>query len=211
MTPLTLIYSLILSTNLRFKDAARTATSLRRHIYEFQACITDIEKCEKPVIVILHGISYGLGIDMSLACDIRLSTNDTKFSVKEVDIGLAADIGTLSRLPHSVGNLSWIKDVCLTARIFSSSEALAVGLVSSVHADKSQAIAKGLEMASLIASKSPVAVQGTKDILNYSRDRTVEEGLRYTTVWNAGMVQTKDVKDALTGAMQKKKPKFSKL
>ena len=77
---------------------------------------------------------------MALAADIRLTTSTAKISVKEVDIGLAADIGTLSRLPHSVGNLSWIKDVALTARIFGAEEALRVGLVSGVYADKKAAV-----------------------------------------------------------------------
>ena len=79
---------------------------------------------------------------MSLACDIRLSTTNTKFSVKEVDIGLAADVGTLSRLPHAVGNQSWVKEVTLTARIFGSEEALRVGLVSGVYADKAEAVSE---------------------------------------------------------------------
>ena len=88
----------------------------------------------------MHRISYGLAIDMSLACDIRLSTSDTKFSVKEVDVGLAADIGTLSRLPHAVGSMSWVKEVALSARIFGSEEALRVGFVSGVYKDKSEAV-----------------------------------------------------------------------
>ena len=82
---------------------------------------------------------------MSLACDIRLSTADTRFSVKEVHIGLAADIGTLSRLPHSVGNASWVKEVALTARVFGSDEALRVGLVSGVYQDKGKAVAEDPE------------------------------------------------------------------
>lgn len=192
-------------------DAARTATSLRRHIYEFQACITALEKCEKPIIAILHGISYGLAIDLSLACDIRLCAADTRLTVKEVDIGLAADIGTLSRLPKAVGNYSWVKEVCLSARIFDSAEAEKVGLVSGVYNSKAETVAAGLKLATLIASKSPVAVQGTKEILNYSRDRSVEEGLRYTAVWNQAMLQTQDVKDAMLSGLQKKTPKFSKL
>ncbi|KAF1934827.1 delta-delta-dienoyl-CoA isomeras-like protein [Clathrospora elynae] len=192
-------------------DPARTATALRRHILSFQTNITSIEKCEKPVIVVLHGISYGLALDMSLACDIRLSTSSTKFSVKEVDIGLAADIGTLSRLPHSVGNLSWIKDVALSARVFGSEEALRVGLVSAVYKDKDEAVAEALKLATLIASKSPVAVQGTKEIINYSRDRPIADGLHYTAVWNAAMLQTQDVKDAMMSGLQKRTPKFSKL
>ncbi|KAF2276768.1 ClpP/crotonase [Westerdykella ornata] len=192
-------------------DPARTATTLRRHILDFQSCITSVEKCEKPVIAILHGISYGLAIDLSLAADIRLSTTTTRFSVKEVDIGLAADIGTLSRLPHAVGNASWVKDVCLTARVFDSEEALRVGFVSEVFNDKNAAVAAGLEKARLIASKSPVAIVGTKELLNYSRDRPVQDGLSYTAVWNAAMVQTKDVKDAMLSGLQRRKPTFEKL
>lgn len=148
---------------------------------------------------------------MSLACDIRLAAKDTQFSVKEVDIGIAADIGTLSRLPNAVGNMSWVKEVALSARIFGSEEALRVGLVSSVHADKKAAVARGFELAKLIASKSPVATMGTKEIINYSRDRTIADGLNYTAVWNAAMLQTQDVKDAMLSGLQKRKPTFSKL
>ncbi|KAH7093230.1 ClpP/crotonase-like domain-containing protein [Paraphoma chrysanthemicola] len=192
-------------------DGARKATALRRHIFEFQDCITAIEKCEKPVIVVMHGIAYGLALDMSLACDIRVSTNDTAFCVKEVDIGLAADIGTLSRLPHSVGNASFVKEIALSARIFGSDEALQHGLVSHVYADKKTAVDEALKLAALIASKSPVAVFGTKEIINYSRDRTVADGLNYTAIWNAAMLQTQDVKDAMMSGIQKRQAKFSKL
>jgi delta(3,5)-delta(2,4)-dienoyl-CoA isomerase len=193
------------------QDIARAANAMRRHILEFQDCISSIEKCEKPVIAILHGISFGLAMDMSLACDMRISTQDTKFSVKEVDIGLAADIGTLSRLPHAVGNQSWVKEISLTARIFGSDEALRFGLVSSVFKTKKEAVAEGLRLASLIGTKSPVAILGTKHLLNYSRGRPVAEGLDYTAVWNMAMVKTRDVTDALTSGLQKKTPKFSKL
>ncbi|EON68528.1 hypothetical protein W97_07786 [Coniosporium apollinis CBS 100218] len=194
-------------------DVARTATGIRRHIFEFQSCITAIEKCEKPVISILHGYTYGLGLDIASSTDIRLSTTMTLFSVKEVDIGLAADIGTLSRLPKCVGNQSWVKDICLTARQFSSEEALRFGLVSGVFGDKAEALREGFRIAGVVAGKSPVAVQGTKSIVNYSRDHSVEEGLNYTAIWNAAMVQTEDVKAAMLAGLQKdkKKPTFSKL
>lgn len=192
-------------------DPARKANGLRRHILEFQACITELEKCEKPVIAVLHGISFGLAMDMSLACDIRIASADAKMSVKEVDIGIAADIGTLSRLPHSVGSLSWAKDIALSARVFGADEAFRQGLVSAVYKDKTEAVDEALKLATLIASKSPVAVLGTKEIMNYSRDRTVEEGLRYTAVWNAAMLQTEDVKSAMMSGIQKRTPKFSKL
>ena len=127
----------------------------------------------------MHGIAYGLAIDISVASDIRLCAADTRFAVKEVDIGLAADIGTLARLPRAVGSASWVRDVCLTAREFDAAEALAVGLVSRVCPTKADALAAGLEMAALLAGKSPVAVQGTKEVLVRAQDQTVAESRLY--------------------------------
>ncbi|PYI01537.1 ClpP/crotonase [Aspergillus sclerotiicarbonarius CBS 121057] len=192
-------------------DAARRAAHHRRHIASFQDCISSIEKCEKPVIVALHGIALGLAIDISVAADVRVCSSDVRFAVKEADIGLAADIGTLSRLPKVVGNFGWVKEVALTAREFGADEALRVGFVNRVFGTKEDAIRGALELAALIATKSPVAVQGTKELLNYSRDHTVQEGLRYTTVWNSAMLQTKDVSAALLSGIQKRKPTFEKL
>lgn len=164
------------NNNSNDNDGARIAAQLRRYIDEFQDCITAIERCEKPVIAVLHGISFGLAIDMTTAADVRLCAKDTRFSVKEVDIGLAADIGSLSRLPKVVGNLSWVKEVCLSARVFGAEEAFRVGFVSAVHESKDDAVLAGLKLAEVIAAKSPVAVQGTKELLNWSRDHSVQDG-----------------------------------
>jgi Delta3,5-Delta2,4-dienoyl-CoA isomerase len=143
---------------------------------------------------------------------VRVAASDARLSVKEVDIGLAADIGTLSRLPRAVGSFSWVKEVALTAREWGAEEALRVGYVSSVvKGGRKEAVEKGQEICRLIAEKSPVAVWGTKELLNWSRDRTVDDGLKYTAVWNAAMLQTGDVKSALLSGLQKTKPKFSKL
>lgn len=157
-------------------DSARIAATLRRHIADFQDCVSAVERCEKPVICVLHGISYGMAIDLATATDIRLCAADTRFSVKEVDIGLAADVGSLSRLPKVVGNYGWVKEVCLSAREFGAEEALRVGFVNAVHESKQAALDAALELAALIARKSPVAVQGTKELLNWSRDHSVQDG-----------------------------------
>lgn len=166
----------LLSSDDSQSDPARKAFHLRRHITSFQDCISAIERCEKPVIVAMHGFSLGLAVDIATAADVRLCAADTKFAVKEVDIGLAADIGTLSRLPKVVGNFGWVKEVALSARVFGAEEALRVGFVSQVFGGKEEVLKGALELAGLIASKSPVAVLGTKDILNWSRDRSVEDG-----------------------------------
>lgn len=192
-------------------DAARRAVQLRRHIDEFQDCVTAVERCEKPVIAVLHGFALGLGVDLSTAADVRVCSRDVRLAVKEVDIGLAADVGTLSRLPKVVGNYGWVKEVSLTARIFGADEALRVGFVNSVHESKAAALDAAVELAALIASKSPVAVQGTKELLNWSRDHSVQDGLRYTSVWNSAAVQTADISAALLSGIQKRIPTFEKL
>jgi delta(3,5)-delta(2,4)-dienoyl-CoA isomerase len=132
------------------------------------------------VICILHGVSLGIAIDISSACDIRLCSKDTKFSIKEVDIGIAADVGTLQRFPRVVGNDSWTRELAFTGRYFSASEALERGFVSYVCDTLDKAVEKGLDIASVIAGKSPVAVQGTKTLLDYSRDHTIREGILMT-------------------------------
>ncbi|KAM3079329.1 hypothetical protein ACMFMG_005763 [Clarireedia jacksonii] len=192
-------------------DVARKAQEIKRHVEEFQACISSVEKCEKPVICVLHGYSFGLSIDISTCADIRICSSDAKMAVKEVDIGLAADIGTLSRLPKIVGSFSWVKDVCLSARVFGAEEALKVGFVSHVEQTKEMAIEKALSIAKLLAEKSPVAVQGTKELLNHARDHNLADSLRYTGVWNSAAIQTKDVQDAMLSGLQKRKPTFAKL
>ncbi|KIW88867.1 uncharacterized protein Z519_10351 [Cladophialophora bantiana CBS 173.52] len=200
-----------LSSN--FPDPSRKATVLRRHIFELQEVISAVARCEKPVIALLHGYTYGLGIDLSSACDLRFCTSDTRFCVKEVDIGLAADVGTLSRLPKVVGGVtSWVKDVCLSARPFSAEEALKNNFVSQVvNGGKAELIQEGVKYAKYLSSKSPVAVQGTKNILDAAWGRTVEDNLNYTAVWNAAMIQSTDVQRAMLSGLQKRTPTFEKL
>ena len=159
----------------------------------------------------MHGISFGLAIDMACCADIRIASADTKLSVKEVDIGIAADIGTLTRLPKICGNHSWVKEITMTARVFDAQEAKANGFVGHVYENKAKSIEAALELATLIASKSPVGVQGTKELLNHARENTTAASLRYTGVWNSSMLHTDDVKKALLSGIQKRTPTFEKL
>jgi Delta3,5-Delta2,4-dienoyl-CoA isomerase len=141
----------------------------------------------------MHGHALGLAINIASCADIRICTQTTRFAAKEVDIGIAADHGTLSRLPKAVGSVSWVKDVCFSAREFGAAEAQRVGFVSAVLETKEAAIAEAIRMASVIAKKSPAAIQGTKVLINWSRDRSVEDGLKHTAVWTAAAVQRADV------------------
>uniref|UniRef100_A0A3Q4BU10 Delta(3,5)-Delta(2,4)-dienoyl-CoA isomerase, mitochondrial n=1 Tax=Mola mola TaxID=94237 RepID=A0A3Q4BU10_MOLML len=195
-------------------DTARVSWNVRKKIAAYQETFSVIERCPKPVVVAVHGACIGGGVDLITACDIRLCTQDAWFQVKEVDIGLAADVGTLQRLPKVIGSRSLVNELALTARKMYADEAKSSGLVSRVFPDKEAMMAGALEMAEEIAGRSPVAIQGTKINLIYSRDHSVAEGLDYMASWNMSMLQTDDVMKSAQASMQKKSPKtiaFSKL
>ncbi|KAL5634124.1 hypothetical protein ACGC1H_006076 [Rhizoctonia solani] len=137
-------------------DPARQAFKLRHHVLHFQSCISAIERCAQPVIAAVNGIAYGLAIDILCACDIRYSSSSARFSIKEVDVGLAADIGTLSRLPKITGNESLLRELAFTAREFGPREAVQLGMVSRVvEGGRDDVLGAALELAKVIAAKSP--------------------------------------------------------
>nr|AZL94647.1 enyol-CoA hydratase [Nephromyces sp. MMRI] len=158
-------------------EFARKSVFLKGYINFLQECVNSIEKCSKPVIACVYGGCLGAGIDIITACDIRFCSQNSYFSVKEIDIGLAADLGTLQRLPKVVNSNSWAREVCYTARNFLANEALQVGFVSSTFKDRKTLYEEATKLALSIAAKSPVAVYGTKYALNYSRDHTVQVNL----------------------------------
>jgi len=192
-------------------DLARKSINLYQFVREFQDCFTELQNCRKPVIGCIHSACVGGGVDLITATDIRLATNDAWFCVKEVDMGLAADVGTLQRLPKVIGNQSLVNELCLTARKLKSEEAERCGLVSRVFTDKETMMTSALELAKQIAAKSPVAVQGTKIHLNYSREHTVEEGLKNIATWNMAMLQSEDLMKSAMASMDKsstERPEF---
>ncbi|XP_067941802.1 delta(3,5)-Delta(2,4)-dienoyl-CoA isomerase, mitochondrial-like [Watersipora subatra] len=193
------------------KDAARRARALGSLLTSFQQSFTQIEQCPQPVIAAIHNACIGGAIDLTTACDIRYCSEDAYFQVKEVDIGMAADVGTLQRLPKVVGNESFAKDICYTARKVYSKEALMMGLVSRVLRDKDSCVEAALLTAQTIAAKSPVAVQTTKEVFNYSRDHPVADSLNHVRLLNQCMLQSEDVAKAAQAAMTKETPVFSKL
>jgi delta(3,5)-delta(2,4)-dienoyl-CoA isomerase len=194
-------------------DAARLTLSNRKHVLDLQESFTAMERCPQPVILAVHGAAIGGGVDLSCAADIRLCSKQAWFCIKEVDVGLAADVGTLQRLHHVLGNASLARELCYTARRFPAEEALRAGFVSAVYDTREELLAKAREMAQVIASKSPVAVHGTKVHLNFSREHTLADSLEYMSTWNGAMLQASDVMVAMQAAFNKGggPPTFSKL
>ncbi|TRM70369.1 ClpP/crotonase-like domain-containing protein [Schizophyllum amplum] len=191
-------------------DSARAAHDVHDYIRTFQAAIRATERCHFPVIAALHGHVIGLGVDIASMCDVRYAAADASFSIKEVDVGLAADIGTLAYLPKITGNQSLARELAYSTRPFSAQEALQLGLVSRVvPGSRAEVISAALDLAKTIVEKSPVAVSGTKRLLNHARDNSVDVSLDYTVIWNSAMLQTKDIAESLVSKQTKRAPQFA--
>jgi len=191
-------------------DTVAAAEGLRRAILEMQGALTAIERCRKPVIAAVHGACVGGGVDVVAACDIRCCSRDATFVLKEVDMAIVADLGALQRLPRIVGYGN-AADLALTGRKITAMEAKEMGLVSRVFDSKKDLDAGVAKIAKEIAEKSAWAVMGTKAVLLRSRDVTVEQGLEHVATWNAGMMRSNDLKEAIRAFLEKRKPVFSKL
>ncbi|XP_052742896.1 delta(3,5)-Delta(2,4)-dienoyl-CoA isomerase, mitochondrial [Bicyclus anynana] len=194
-----------------FDDVARKAKVLNALATYCQDSISSLELCLKPVLAVVHNACIGAGVDLITAADMRYCTQDAWFQVKEVDLGLAADVGTLQRLPKVVGNTSTVREWCFTARKVQSKEASDLGLVTQVYPDKDTALQQVLEIAKSIASKSPVAVQMTKKSLVYSQSRPSQEGLEHIKLINQTMLQSEDLKKAAMATATKTETEFDNL
>ncbi len=188
-------------------EPARAAYALRKMILELQDSFTAMERSRLPVIAAIHGGCVGGGIDMITAVDIRLAAADAWFAVEEVNVGMAADVGTLQRLPKVIAP-GIAKELCFTGRRFSAEEARGFGLLNAVHETREATVAAALAMAQEIASKSPLAVAGIKQSLTYARDHSVEEGLEQIASWNAGMLRSEDLMEAMKARMEKRAGAF---
>ncbi|EEG09698.1 crotonase/enoyl-CoA hydratase family protein [Pseudogulbenkiania ferrooxidans] len=178
----------------------RKREKLRTLILRLQDAVTSLERCRKPVIVAIHGACLGGGLDIALAADIRLAAADAVFGVREVDIGMVADVGTLQRLPAIVGE-GVAREMALTGREVKAEEAQAIRLVNRVLPDRASLQTEALSMARLIAAKSPLSIRGSKEVMNYSRDHSVADGLNYVATWNAAMLLSDDIQRAAIAAM----------
>ncbi|XP_043282079.1 delta(3,5)-Delta(2,4)-dienoyl-CoA isomerase, mitochondrial [Venturia canescens] len=193
-------------------DIARKAKVFKGIIKNYQEAFTALEKCEKPVIAAVHNACIGAGLDMISAADIRYCTKDAWFQIKEVDLGMAADVGVLQRLPKIIGSDSLVRELAYTARKFFAQEALECGFVNRIFENKEQLLSESFIIAEGIAKKSPVAIQGTKLSMVYSRDHTVQEGLDHIARRNEAMLQSEDFLNATIAAATKgDAPVFSKL
>ncbi|WP_028632328.1 MULTISPECIES: crotonase/enoyl-CoA hydratase family protein [Pseudomonas] len=190
------------------KDVGRNARLLRKTILRMQASFNAVDQCRKPVLAAVQGYCIGGAIDLISACDMRYCSADAQFSIKEIDMGMAADVGTLQRLPRIISD-GMMRELAYTGRNVEADEALRIGLVNRVYDDAATLLDGVFAMARDIAAKSPIAVAGTKHLLSYMRDHRIDDGLDYIATWNAAMLQSEDLRLAMAAHMSKQKPTFT--
>jgi enoyl-CoA hydratase len=177
-------------------------------IKQLQDGISAIEKCRKPVIAAIHGHCLGAGLDMATACDIRICSEDAQFSLKEAAVGFVADVGVLQRIPLIVGQ-GYARELAFTARTITAEKAKEILLVNEVCADLPALMTRARQLAEEIADNSPLAVQASKDVLNYCVGKSVDDGLKYVASISANIIPSKDLMEAVNAFAEKRQPKFT--
>jgi enoyl-CoA hydratase len=186
---------------------ARQALDRRKEIKRLQDSITSVANCKKPTIAMVHGHCIGGGIDLISACDIRISSADAIFSIRETKMSIVADLGTLQRLPRIIG-LGHFNELALTGKDINANRAREIGLVNDVYPDFDSAFAYACELANDIAANSPLVVEGTKQVIRASLESTIDEGLEYVANWNAAALISNDLMEAISAFMEKRPPQF---
>jgi len=175
-----------------------------------QNAVSCLEAARFPVVTAVQGGCIGGGIDLITAADIRICTKDAFFLIEEINVGLAADIGTIQRLPKIIP-AGIAREWTMLGEKVSADRAKEVGLVSSLHDTHEEMMKNAFEIAEKLASKTPLAMWVTKETLNYSRDHTVKESLENVALWNAATLHKEDVMSTMMSKMQKKKPEYRNL
>jgi len=185
-------------------QALRTYQHARRHQDSFSA----VAKLRKPVIAAVHGNCVGGGLDLIACCDVRFASADARFSVAETRMAIVADMGSLQRLPDIIARGD-LMELALTGKRIDAQRAYLIRLVNDVFPDREGTVTAAKALAAELAAMSPLAVQGTKDVLAASEGRTVAEGLDYVALWQAAMLRSNDLTEAVQSFRAKRQPRFT--
>lgn len=189
---------------------SRRNERFRSTALKLQDTFTAMERARMPVLSAIQGACVGGGIDMVSATDMRYATENAWFSIHEINIGMTADVGTLQRMPKLVPE-GIVRELAYTGRRWTAEEAMAAGFVNAVYPDHDTMLDAVMNVAGEIASKSPMAVWGTKQTMHYTRDHSVADGLEFIANWNAAMFDTDDMAEAFTASLEKRAADFPDL
>ena len=177
------------------REPGRVRAQLRLTALRLQESFTALEKARMPVLCAIQGGCIGGGVDMVTAADMRYASADAFFCIQEINIGMTADVGTLQRLPKLVPE-GVVRELAYTGRRMTAQRAHEVGLVNEVFDTHDDLVAGVLEIADEIATKSPLAVWGSKEMITYARDHSTADSLNYIATWQTGMFQPADMMES---------------
>ncbi len=199
------------SNNDKNIELGRKHEQLRRLVLRLQECFNVLESARMPVLMAVQGGCIGGAVDMVSAADCRYCTSDAFFSIEETKLGMTADLGTLQRLPKLI-SMGLVKELAYTGRRMPANEAKDAGLVNQVFEDQQSMLTGVMAIAAEIAARSPLAVAGCKEMINYGRDHSVADSLNYMAAWQSGMFQPQnDMMETFTAKAQKRAPEFQEL
>jgi len=191
-------------------EVGRRRANMWMAVQHLQDSFTAIERCRLPVLAAVQGGAIGGAIDMICAADARYATADAFFCIQEINIGMTADVGTLQRLPKLIPE-GIAREWAYTGERVPAARAAEVGFVNQLFGSHDELLAGVTAIARRIAAHSPLAIWGTKEMLNYTRDHSVADGLRYIAGWQSGMFQGGDMAEEFAAKAEGRPPVFEEL
>lgn len=172
-----------------------------------QDSFTAIENCRLPVLAAIQGGCIGGGVDLITACDMRYATDDSFLTIFETNIGMTADVGTFPRIVKLIPE-GIVRELAYTGRRMPAREALTVGLVNRTFPTQEEMLTEVMAIAKEIASKAPLAVYGCKRAITFARDHSTTDGLEFIGMWNASMLHTEEILEAMSAKTEKRDGDF---
>ncbi|GAB4034515.1 crotonase/enoyl-CoA hydratase family protein [Spirosoma jeollabukense] len=188
---------------------AHQRVDLMAQIRQMQSGFQKMHESPKPIIAAVHGWCIGGGVNMIAAADIRLCSRDAKFSLREAKLAITPDIGGLQFLPPIIGQ-GFTREMAFTGADYDAAFAERIGLVNHVYNTPDDLFEAAMTLARQIADNPATAVQGAKKVLNYSLNKSIEDGLQYVAVWNSSQLQSHDFNEAMQATVEKRKAEFNK-
>lgn len=193
------------------REEGRSRLALRGEALRLQKTFNCLDEARVPVLLAVQGGCIGGAVDLSTCADIRFATADAFFVIQEINLAMTADVGTFPRLCHLLPQ-GIVRELAYSGRRLLARKALELGFVNEVFDTQEQMLRHVFALAAEIASKSPLAVHGSKVMINYARDHSIADGLDYIATWQAGMFNpTADMFESFRAKQEKREPVYEDL